>query len=308
MASNVNWKEVWESVLKAQMKFPITIVDDDKDTISVSCPTRFSDTGAFSIQITPTFNQYSINLEILTFNENVSLKDLKIDKKLLKYNNADYNSLSKPLIDYELSNRILNRFEIQSKGFKDNKEAVKALTDYINDKATESGRMFDDKLNALNDEIYNKKNEALLKTIRNSRRTILKKVESILKSNYGWKATKNEDFNDSTISLKDKNGNLAAVVTLVGDCVIVDLAKDITAKVSVMQSDEEIEQELVSDVNNAQTILADREVEQLKDIVANNRNRENIEAVADEDYFETLSNRITKLESLYIKRRLRKFR
>ena len=184
------------------------------------------------------------------------------------------------------------------------------LVDYINNKATESGRMFDDKLDELNDLADSKKENytRMVESIRDSRTFLLKKVEGILNSHYGWKAPKNEDYSDSTMSCYDDNGNLMAVVTLVDKCIIVDLAKDITAKVSAMQSDEEIEAELVDDVDNAQTVLADRELNQLKDVVANNNEPEPNDPIDDEaDYLESLERRLTKLESMYIRRKLRKF-
>ena len=170
--------------------------------------------------------------------------------------------------------------------------------------------MFDDKLDELND-IENSKKEnyvRIVESIRRNRAFLLKKVEGILNNHYGWKAPKNEDYSDSTMSCYDDNGNLMAVVTLVDKCIIVDLAKDITAKISAMKSDEEIESELVDDVDNAQTVLADRELNQLKDVVANNSEPEPNDPIDDEaDYLESLERRVTKLESMYIRRKLRKF-
>lgn len=304
----IDWKAVWETALKDKELFPIKAIN--KNTVSISCPTRFSKSGELSIDITPSFNDESIVLELLVFNDNLELNDLqKIDDDSSSKENK-FNQLVNRLVKYELSNRVMERFKIKSIGFESNEEAEDALVDYINNKATESGRMFDDKLDELND-IANSKKEnyvRIVESIRRSRAFLLKKVEGILNSHYGWKAPKNEDYSDSTMSCYDDNGNLMAVVTLVDKCIIVDLAKDITAKVSAMKSDEEIESELVDDVDNAQTVLADRELNQLKDVVANNSEPEPNDPIDDEsDYLESLERRITKLESMYIRRKLRKF-
>ena len=304
----IDWKAVWETALKDKELFPIKAIN--KNTVSISCPTRFSKSGELSIDITPSFNDESIVLELLVFNDNLELNDLqKIDDSISSKENK-FNQLANRLVKYELSNRVMERFKIKSTGFESNEEAEDALVDYINNKATESGRMFDDKLDELND-IENSKKEnyvRIVESIRRNRAFLLKKVEGILNSHYGWKAPKNEDYSDSTMSCYDDNGNLMAVVTLVDKCIIVDLAKDITAKISAMQSDEEIESELVDDVDNAQTVLADRELNQLKDVVANNSEPEPNDPIDDEDdYLESLERRLTKLESMYIRRKLRKF-
>ena len=304
----IDWKAVWETALKDKELLPIKAIN--KSTVSISCPTRFSKSGELSIDITPSFNDESIVLELLVFNDNLELNDLqKIDGDSTSKENK-FNQLANRLVKYELSNRVLERFKIKSTGFESNEEAEDALVDYINNKATESGRMFDDKLDELND-IENSKKEnyvRIVESIRRNRAFLLKKVEGILNSHYGWKAPKNEDYSDSTMSCYDDNGNLMAVVTLVDKCIIVDLAKDITAKISAMQSDEEIESELVDDVDNAQTVLADRELNQLKDVVANNNEPEPNDPIDDEDdYLESLERRLTKLESMYIRRKLRKF-
>ena len=304
----IDWKAVWETALKDKELFPIKAIN--KNTVSISCPTRFSKSGELSIDITPSFNDESIVLELLVFNDNLELNDLqKIDDDSTSKENK-FNQLANRLVKYELSNRVMERFKIKSTGFRSNEEAEDALVDYINNKATESGRMFDDKLDELND-IANSKKEnyvRIVESIRRNRAFLLKKVEGILNSHYGWKAPKNEDYSDSTMSCYDDNGNLMAVVTLVDKCIIVDLAKDITAKISAMQSDEEIESELVDDVDNAQTVLADRELNQLKDVVANNSEPEPNDPIDDEDdYLESLERRLTKLESMYIRRKLRKF-
>ena len=304
----IDWKTVWETALKDKELFPIKAIN--KNTVSISCPTRFSKSGELSIDITPSFNDESIVLELLVFNDNLELNDLqKIDDDSTSKENK-FNQLVNRLVKYELSNRVMERFKIKSTGFESNEEAEDALVDYINNKATESGRMFDDKLDELND-IANSKKEnymRIVESIRRNRSFLLKKVEGILNSHYGWKAPKNEDYSDSTMSCYDDNGNLMAVVTLVDKCIIVDLAKDITAKISAMQSDEEIESELVDDVDNAQTVLDDRELNQLKDVVANNSEPEPNDPIDDEDnYLESLERRLTKLESMYIRRKLRKF-
>ena len=304
----IDWKAVWETALKDKELFPIKAIN--KNTVSISCPTRFSQSGELSIDITPSFNDESIVLELLVFNDNLELNDLqKIDDDSTSKENK-FNQLANRLVKYELSNRVMERFKIKSTGFESNEEAEDALVDYINNKATESGRMFDDKLDELND-IANSKKEnymRIVESIRRNRSFLLKKVEGILNSHYGWKAPKNEDYSDSTMSCYDDNGNLMAVVTLVDKCIIVDLAKDITAKISAMQSDKEIESELVDDVDNAQTVLADRELNQLKDVVANNNEPEPNDPIDDEDnYLESLERRLTKLESMYIRRKLRKF-
>lgn len=311
--AKINWELVWNNSLKNKEIFPVTSTKNN--AVSVSCPTRFSNVGKFSIEISPSFNDSSIVLELLTFNDNVTLKDLPKDVKISNIeDNNEFNRIADRLMKYELSKRIMERFKIKSDGFDSDKDAEEALVDYINNKATESGRMFDDKLDELNDSITSKNKSTIakeedyvhiLESIRDNRRFILKKVESILKSNYKWKASKNEEFGDSTASFYDANGNLAAVVSLADNFLVVDLAKDITAKVSLLQSDEEIEAELTDDIDNAQQVLADREIEQLKDVVSNEEEVDEIDE--EEEYLEELSRKITKLENLYISRRLRKF-
>lgn len=302
--AKIDWKKIWESVIKNSELFPIKAMD--KDTLSISCPTRFSNAGEFAIDITPTFNDASIALQLMLFNENLSLDELDLKDVDTKSKSTSFNKLANALVEYELSNRIMDRFTIKSDGFKSDKEAEDALIDYINSKATESGRMFDDKLDELNDMFAAKKESradrynSTINSIRESRRVILKKVESILTSNFGWKSSKNEDYSDSTMQCYDDNGRLMAVVSLADNNVIVDLAEGVTAKVSMIQSDEEIEAELVNDIDNAQPVLADREVEHLKDVVN--------PVDEEEDYLESLSRRVTKLESLFISRKLRRMR
>lgn len=311
--AKIDWEKTWEEAIKDKELFPIKSINNK--TLSISCPTRFSGTGELSIDITPTFNDESIVLELLVFNDNLSIKDLqKQDKKSDQSNSSDtrddFNKLANRLVQYELSNRIMDRFTIKSDGFESEDEAKSALIDYINNKATESGRMFDDKLDELNDTVNSKKEsyENILDAIRENRKTILKKVESILYTHYSWKTSKNEDYQDASMQCLDDNGNLMAVVTIVDreNCIVVDLAKGITAKVGLMQSDEDIENELVSDVDAAQEILADREIDQLKDIVADNTEGEKEDS--EDDYLESLSRRLTKLESLYIRKKLHRIR
>lgn len=310
----INWEKVWKRALNSNKKFPTNVIKNN--TISVSCPTRFSGTGKFAIDITPTFNDSYIKLDLLIFNDNVSVEDFSLKNKGKKY--KDFNALSDKLVEYELSNRLSTQFEIESKGFKDDDEAFNALVDYINNKATESGRMFDDKLDELNDTLAGTTTKVevdesdvkymnILNSIRESRSFILKKIESILNKNYGWKASKNEEFSDSTTSIYDKNGNLAAVVSLVDKFIIVDLAKDITAKISIMQSDEEIEQELTHDISDADAVLADREIEQLKDVVSNTTSDMTDDydpSLHDGFKLEELSRRVSRLENIFIERKL----
>lgn len=307
--AEIDWESVWNKALENKELFPVKSVTDK--SVTISCPTRFSSPGAFSIEVSPTFNKSSIALEMLIFNDNVQLKDINLNIDKSDKSNNDFNKLSNQLVEYELSNRIMDRFIIKSKGFDSEEEAVDALVDYLNSKATESGRMFDDKLDELNDAISTKdeKLTRVVESIKNNRRVILKKVESILKSNYGWKSPKNEDLTDTTASFYDADGNLAAVVSLVDNCIIVDLAKGITSKVSMLQSDEEIESELTNDVENAQDLLANRELSDLKGIVADDNTDprdpiDNPNAMA--NYLESLERKVTKLENLYIRRKLRR--
>lgn len=322
----LDWKSIWRSALKNKELFPTKTVD--KLTVSVSCPTRFSSTGKFSIDVTPSFNEDSIVLELLTFNENISIEDLEgLDSKE-DHSNDLFNKLANQLTTYELSNRIMERFKIKSDGFKSDKEAEDALIDYINNKATESGRMFDDKLDSLNDILMKDENfvhtahrsyrpnyNEVLNKINENRKIILTKVESILKNNYKWRSGKNEDYSDSVMSLYDKNNKVAAVVSIVDDCIIVDIAKGITAKVSMMQSDEEIESELVDDIDNAKALMIDREKEldDVKDAVAGNpkgnfKDTYTVDVEEDDnlEYIDDLSKRLSRLESLYISKKLRR--
>lgn len=307
--AEIDWESVWNKALENKELFPVKSVTDK--SVTISCPTRFSSPGVFSIEVSPTFNKASIALEMLIFNDNIQLKDISLNIDKSDKSNNDFNKLSNQLVEYELSNRIMDRFTIKSKGFDSEEVAVDALVDYLNSKATESGRMFDDKLDELNDAISTKdeKLTRVVESIKNNRFIILKKVESILESNYGWKSPKNEDLTDTTASFYDADGNLAAVVSLVDNCIIVDLAKGITSKVSMLQSDEEIESELTNDVENAQDLLANRELSDLKGIVADDNTDprdpiDNPDAMA--NYLESLERKVTKLENLYIRRKLRR--
>ena len=316
--AKIDWKSVWDKAVKSNDSFPTKVIKNK--TVTVSCPTRFSNTGKFSIEVTPSFNDDSIVLELLVFNDNVVYDDLSKEDIKSKSTENDFNKLSTALLNYELSNRLMERFKIKSDGFESEKDAVLALIDYINNKATESGRMFDNKLDELND-IVNRKSESktdaykeTLKSIRESRTYILRKVESILNKHYKWKIRANEDVSDSVTSLYDKDGNLAAVVAIDDDNIVVNLSQDIVSKINMIQSDEDIEAELVNDVDAAQEVLADKEIDQLKDVVAGNPEGEfndEYDSPSEDnvdDYLDELSNRISKLESLYINRKFRNFK
>ena len=313
---DIDWEKVWESAIGNSELFPAKLIN--KSTLSVSCPTRFSKSGEMSIEITPTFNDTSISLELLLFNDNIDISDIlskvEHDKESTKKvkSISDFNQLASKLVQYELQNRIADRFLIKSKGFNSDKEAESALVDYINNKATESGRMFDDKLDELNDAVETGERPTM-ESIREKRAFILRKIESVLRKHYGWKSSKNEDFSDSVAECYDDNDNLMAVISLVDDCVVVDLAKGISAKVSLLQSDEEIEHELCTDVEAAKEVIADREIDQLKDIVAGNLQsdktdiyEEPVEPDEQEEYLADLENRLAHLESLYINHRLKR--
>ena len=300
----INWKDIWKTALDNKALFPIK--DKNNKTISVYSPTRFSKVGKFSIDITPTFNDDNISFELLLFNDNIGIEDL--DKSnLIK---DDFNSISNELSKVVLNNKLLERFSIQSDEVKDDKSAVEVLVEYINSIATESGRMFDDKLDEINSVLKNNASESYMRTlnnIRKNRKNIFKKVESILSKHYKWKMPKNEDTSDSVASFYDKNGNLVAVVSLLDNELIIDLSKDITSKISILKSDEEIESEITSDIDAAHEIAADQEIEHLKDIVAVNKDTsfDDIQYNVDESRcLKRLSNRLSKLESLYIKHRL----
>lgn len=313
---DIDWKKIWESAIGNSELFPAKLIN--KNTLSVSCPTRFSNSGELSIEITPTFNDASISLELLLFNDNIDITDIlskeEQDKESTKKvkSISDFNQLATKLVQYELQNRISDRFLIKSKGFNSDKEAENALIDYINNKATESGRMFDDKLDELNDAIETGERPTM-ESIREKRAFILRKIEGMLREHYGWKSNKNEDFSDSVVECYDDNDNLMAVISLVDDCVIVDLAKGISAKVGLLQSDEEIENELCIDVDAAKEVMADREVGQLKDAVAGSLEsdktdtyEEPVEPDEQEEYLADLEKRLSRLESLYINRRLKR--
>lgn len=313
---DIDWEKVWKSAIGNSELFPAKLIN--KNTLSVSCPTRFSNSGEMSIEITPTFNDASISLELLLFNDNIDVTDIlskdEQDKESIKKAKSisDFNMLAAKLVQYELQNRISDRFLIKSKGFNSDKEAENALIDYINSKATESGRMFDDKLDELNDAIETGERPTM-ESIREKRAFILRKIEGILRNHYCWKSSKNEDFSDSVAECYDDNDNLMAVISLVDDCVVVDLAKGISAKVSLLQSDEEIEHELCTDVEVAKEVIADKEIDQLKDVVAGNLQsdksdvyEEPTEPDEQEEYIADLEKRLARLESLYINRKFKR--
>lgn len=313
---DIDWEKIWKSAIGNSELFPAKLIN--KNTLSVSCPTRFSNSGEMSIEITPTFNDASISLEMLLFNDNIDITDIlskeEHDKESTKKvkSISDFNQLATKLVQYELQNRISDRFLIKSSGFSSDKEAENTLIDYINNKATESGRMFDDKLDELNDAVETG-DRPTMESIREKRAFILRKIESVLRKNYGWKSSKNEDFSDSVTECYDDNDNLMAVISLVDDCVVVDLAKGISAKVSLLQSDEEIESELCTDVEAAEEVIADREIDQLKDVVAGNLQsdkadvyEEPVEPDEQEEYIADLEKRLARLESLYINRKFKR--
>lgn len=307
----LDWKNIWEQILKNRKLFPHKKIGNNK--IEISCPTRFSLVGAFSIEVTAKFNDNSIELETLAFNDNISIDDLP-DINVTDTRNQ-FNALSKSLNEFESKNKIQDRFEIKSDGFESEEEAENALIDYLNNKATESGRAFDDKLDELNDNIDNKseklmKHNRILKVIRENRRNIFNKVGSILYNNYRWKPSRKESASDTVTSFYDKNHNLVAIVSLDDDNIVIDLSKDITARISMLQSDDDIEAEIIKDVDDANTALAEQELQQLKDAVASNPESDIsdvYETSMDEtenDYLDDLSNRLSKLESRFIRRRL----
>ena len=136
---DINWERVWNSAIGNSELFPAKLITSK--TLSVSCPTRFSNYGELSIEITPSFNEASISLELLLFNDNVDITDIlseeehdKESKKKVK-SASDFNHLASKLVKYELQNRISDRFLIKSQGFNSDKEAENALIDYINSKA-----------------------------------------------------------------------------------------------------------------------------------------------------------------------------
>lgn len=307
----LDWKNIWEQVLKNRKLFPHKKIGNNK--IEISCPTRFSLAGAFNIEVTAKFNDNSIELEILSFNDNISIDDLS-DVNIDDTRNQ-FNALSKSLNEFELKNKIQDRFEIESGGFESEEEAENALIDYLNNKATESGRAFDDKLDELNDNIGNKseklmKHNRILKVIRENRRNIFNKVGSILYNNYRWKPSRKESASDTATSFYDKNHNLVAVVSLDDDTIVIDLSKDITAHISMLQSDQDIENEIINDIEDANTALAEQELQQLKDAVASNPESDISDVYntpmdyTEDDYLDDLSNRLSKLESRFINRRL----
>ena len=313
--ANIDWKVVWENALKNKELFPVKFLD--KHTISVLCPTRFSSTGETYITVKPAFNDASISLDLMTFNDNIDITDILSKEEQDKFHNkvkstGDLKRLVDKLVKYEVNNKISDKFLIKSSGFNSNEDAEKALVDYLNNKATESGRMFDDKIDELNDCIDSNERPTV-ESIRRDRALILRKIESILNKHYSWKSTKNERYDDSVVECYDDNDNLMAVISLVDDCVIVDLAKGIYAKVGLLQSDEEIEQELCADIDDAKDIIADREIDQLKDVVAGNLEGDQadhyeapVEPDDEDEQLADLERRLSRLESRYINRKLKR--
>ena len=300
--ADIDWKEIWNDVINTGTnRIKIKKHNDSKNSISLACPTQFSASGKFEVDITPAFNDDNITLTMLSFNDNFTLDDL--DTKNIDTNKL--NALADPIANYEKNNKISTTYSIESEKVDSYDDAVQILIDYLFNIAQENGQMFDDKLDALTAELSNNENnnesyKRILNTIKSSRSNIMKKVESMF-SKYNWKTLKNEDLTDSVTSFYDKNNNLAAVVSLVDNFIVVDLAKNITAKVSMLQSDEEIEDELTNDIENAQDILADREVAAMKDAVAAQSDTNNLD---ESGYYESLTRRITKLENLYIRKYL----
>ena len=311
--SEIDWKKVWDDAIKNKgtNRIKSKIIDNSKKSIALSCPTQFSLNGKFEINITPTFNDDSITLSMLTFNDNFTVDDLD-----LKNVNLDkLNALADPIADYEQNNKLSSTYDIKSDGIDTHDEAVKVLLDYLYNIAQENSDMFDDKLDELTASIEaNKKNgtdkentenesyQAKLESFKMNRKIIMTTVSSML-SKYNWKPLKNESLDDSVTSFYDANKNLAAVVSIVDNFLVVDLAKNITAKISMLQSDEEIEDELSDDIDAAQDILADRELDAMKAAVASNNDQID-DDVELNDYAESLKRRITKLENLYIRRHL----
>lgn len=308
---DIGWKSVWESALKSKEIFPY---NKKGDAIEVSCPTRFSSSGKFSINIKPLFQDDSIELEMLLFNDNISAEEI-VSLDNIK---QEYTNVSIALNFQEEKNRLLDRYTINSEGFETEGEAVSALVDYINNKATECGISFDEKVDECINMLKNKKNsekaEGLLRDIRRNRRFILSKVESILRRNYRWRSIKNEEVcDDCVVEFVDRDGNLAAVVSLVDDNLVVDLAKGISSVVNMIQSDEDIEKEIVQDVEQAKDIMAQQEIEDLEKVVAGNPESHmddvyDVETDDDDSLGETdlgdLEKKLTKLENLYIRNKL----
>ena len=139
---------------------------------------------------------------------------------------------------------------------------------------------------------------------------IFNKIGSILYNNYGWKPSKKEAASDTATSFYDKNHNLVAIVSLDDDTIVIDLSKDITAHISMLQSDQDIENEIINDIEDANTALAEQELQQLKDAVASNPESDISDVYntpmdyTEDDYLDDLSNRLSKLESRFINRRL----
>jgi len=305
--AEIDWEQAWDDAIKNKgtNRIKAKIIDNSKKSIALSCPTQFSLNGKFEINITPTFNDDSITLSMLTFNDNFTVDDLD----LRNVNLDKLNALADPIADYEKNNKLSSTYDIKSDGIDTHDEAVKVLLDYLYNIAQENGDMFDDKLDELTASIEadkenteNESYQAKLESFKMNRKIIMTTVSSML-SKYNWKPLKNESLDDSVTSFYDANKNLAAVVSIVDNFLVVDLAKNITAKISMLKSDEEIEDELSDDIDAAQDILADRELDAMKAAVASS-NEQIDDDVELNDYVESLKRRITKLENLYIRRHL----
>ena len=81
----------------------------------------------------------------------------------------------------------------------------------------------------------------------------------------------------------------------------------------MLQSDEEIEQELCADIDDAKDIIADREIDQLKDVVAGNLEGDQtdhyeapVEPDDEDEQLADLERRLSRLESRYINRKLKR--
>lgn len=305
--AEINWEQAWDDAIKNKgtNRIKAKILDDSKKSIALSCPTQFSLNGKFEINITPTFNDDSITLSMLTFNDNFTVDDLD----LRNVNFDKLNALADPIADYEKNNKLSSTYDIKSDDIDTHDEAVKVLLDYLYNIAQENSDMFDDKLDELTASIEadkenteNESYQAKLESFKMNRKIIMKSVSSML-SKYNWKPLKNESLDDSVTSFYDANKNLAAVVSIVDNFLVVDLAKNITAKISMLKSDEEIEDELSDDIDAAQDILADRELDAMKAAVASSNEQIDDDAELN-DYAESLKRRITKLENLYIRRHL----
>ena len=93
----LDWKDIWERVLKNNKLFPHKKISSNK--IELSCPTRFSSIGAFNIEVTAKFNDDYIELGLLTFNDNITLDDLENTE--VDDTRKQFNALSTSLNEFE---------------------------------------------------------------------------------------------------------------------------------------------------------------------------------------------------------------